>query len=102
MARAVYLVKAKPGKMKGFLDYLAKNRLSDEALKSAGVQAWSVFVQADNVLVYLEASDFERLRDNPEVQKFDKGEANFLEIPERLTPMEEVLRYPMVDAANLP
>lgn len=97
MSKVVFLLTAQPGKTGKYVDYIKKNRLSDQTLKQAGVRAWSIFVQNEHVVVYLEAEDTERtmrlLAENPEAQRFEKGEAEFLILPETLRPMTEILRY---------
>lgn len=97
MNKVVFLLTAQSGKMGEYVDYIKKHRLSDQTLKHAGVRAWSIFVQNEHVVVYLEAEDTDRtmrlLTENPEAQRFEKGEAEFLVLPETLSPMKEILRY---------
>ncbi len=97
MDKVVFLLRARPGKMDKYIEYVLKNRLSDHTLKQAGVRAWSIFVQDDHVVVYLEAQDTARtmrlLAENPQAQRFEKGEAEFLILPKTLSLMKEILHY---------
>ena len=97
MDRVVFVLKARPGTEKSYADYLRKNRLSDETLGEAGVNAWSIFMQGDQVVAYLEAEDMKRtmsvLSEHPEAKKFEEGEAEFLLLEGPLNPLQEIFRY---------
>lgn len=97
MTKAVFHFNTQPGKSSEYAKYVREHRLSDAALESASVEEWSIFVQGDNVVVYLQSRDVEEsiriLTQNPEAQQFERGEAEFLIFPETFTPMQQVIGY---------
>ena len=97
MTKAVYYLNTCPGKSSDYVKYVRDHRLSDATLESAAVEEWSIFVQGDNVVVYLQSPDVEGsmriLSQNPEAQQFERGEAEFLFLPESFAPMQQVIDY---------